>query len=596
MPNFLKLLLASCLGTLLALGALVLLGILSIGSLASQFADGEVAVKNNSVLTLDLGRVPELTNNLQRDPFSLDDDAVLGLRDLRRVLEAAAEDDDVEGVYLDASGAALMPAGALELRRALAGFRESGKFVVSHGKYYTQSGYYLASVGDGVYLNPTGLVDIRGYGSVQPFFKGTLDKLGVDANVVYAGDFKSAGEMFFRRSMSDSNRLQTREYLADLWEVYATDVAASRGLTYAQVNALAEDFRSRDDDDAVELGLVDALYYKDQVLDELRRRIGLDDDDEIATVSAEDYYGKLDDANVLAKDRVALVYAEGNIADGEGAPGTITDGQYAKLLRELRTDDRVKAIVLRVNSGGGSAMASENIWRELHLATEAGIPVVTSMGGVAASGGYYIAAPSDSIFAEPNTLTGSIGVVAIIPNVNELMNDKLGVTFDTIGTGRYTNALSPVIPYSSADMAFFQESIDEIYTLFVNRVAEGRGLPEARVRQIAKGRVWTGRDALDVGLVDRLGSLDEALAAAADLADLELDDVRVVEYPRLKSPREQLIAELTGQDEDEGEIRLGEALLRRELGDVYERVAAARQLLTGGGAPQMRMYETLELR
>ena len=595
MPTFLKLLLSSCLGTLLALCALALAGFVSVSSLVAAFGDDEVDVESNSVLVVNPTILPELTGNLPVDPFDLGAEPVLGLRELKDVIEAAAEDDAVKGIYLEADRLVAAPATLRSLRESILAFRESGKFVVSHAKYFGQGGYYLASAADAVYLNPTGLVDARGYGATIPFFKGALDKLGVDVNVVYAGDFKSAGEPFFRESISDSNRLQTREYLEDLWTIWLQDVAASRGLELADLERVTENFDVRDDDRALEYGLVDGLWYKDQVLDEIRRLIGLDDDDDIPTVSAGAYATTLDPGNLTSRERIAVVYAEGNILDGAGDPGTIGDGKYAKLIRKLRRDDKVKAIVLRVNSGGGSAMASENIWRELQLARDQGLPVVTSMGDYAASGGYYIAAGTDTILAQPNTITGSIGVVAIIPNVSAFMEERLGITFDTVNTGRASNALSPVIPYSDADLAFFDESIDEIYRLFVQRVADNRGMTPERVRELAKGRVYTGQDALALGLVDGLGDLDDAIATAARLADLDLDDARVVEYPKIKSPQEQLIAELTGDDGDERGLRVVDALLRRELGTRYETVELARSLL-GARGPQLLLLERPALR
>ena len=595
MPQFLKLLLSSCLGTLLALGTLALLGFISVSSLVSAFGDREVDVESNSVLVVAPTIIPEQTDNLPLDPFDLEADATLGLRELKAVIEAAADDDDVKGIYLDSDRVVAAPATLRSLRESILRFRESGKFVVSHAKYFGQGGYYLASAADAVYLNPTGFLDARGYGATIPFFKGTFDKLGVDVNVVYAGDFKSAGEPFFRESISDSNRLQTREYLEDLWSIWLAEVAESRGIELNLLERATEDFEIRSDDDALEFGLIDGLWYKDQVLDEVRRLVGLDDDDEIETVSAADYATTLDGANLLSRERIAVVYAEGNIVDGVGEPGSIGDAKYAKLIRELRDDEKVRAIVLRVNSGGGSAMASENIWREVQLARDEGIPVVTSMGDYAASGGYYIAAGSDSILAQPNTITGSIGVVAIIPNFSDFLDERLGITFDTVNTGSASSALSPVIPYSDNDLAFFDESIEDIYELFLQRVADNRGMTPERVAALAKGRVYTGQDALALGLVDELGDLEDAIELAARMAGLDLEDARIAEYPKLKSPQEALVAALTGQDDEPSSLRLTESLLRRELGEPYELLSEARRLSQVRG-PQLVLLERLGIR
>jgi len=592
MKNFFTFLFASCLGTLLALGALILIGAISIGSIASAFENSDVDLSPNTVLMIDASVLPELTNNIPTDPFAFDTESTPGLRSIKRAIKKAASDDDIKGIFLDVDQLSVMPATAYSLRQSIASFRESGKFVVSHSKYYSQGSYYIASVADAVYLNPTGGVDVRGYGSTMPFFKEGLDKLGVDINVFYAGDFKSAGEPFFRNTISDSNRLQTREYLNDLWEIYIKDVSASRGIDPVEFKRLTENLVVRNDKTALENKFVDALYYKDQVIDNIKERIGLDSDDKIKTVSISKYAGTLSSKNLTSKNKVAVVFAEGNIVDGSGEPGSIGDGKYAKLIRKIRQDDKVKAIVLRVNSGGGSAMASENIWRELHLAKDAGIPIVTSMGDLAASGGYYISMASDSIFAQPNTITGSIGVIGIVPNVARLMDDKLGINFDTVSTGKYSNSFSTVIPWSESDKAIVQEGVDDIYNHFIMRVKDGRNMQEAKVRRLAKGRVYTGQDALGHGLVDRLAGLQEAIESAARLADVDLEGARIVEYPKMKSPQEQIIAELTGQDDSKGDIKIMEPFLRKELGSAYEVFQQAKDLQSQQGI-QMRIPQTL---
>ena len=592
MKNFFTFLFASCLGTLLALGALILIGVVSVGSIASAFDKSDVDVQANSVLMVDMSVLPELTNNIATDPFAFDTESTPGLRTVKRAIDLAMEDDDIKGIFLDVDQLAVMPATALSLRQSLQHFRESGKFVVSHSKYYGLGSYYLASVSDAIYLNPTGGIDVRGYGATLPFFKEGLDKLGIDINVFYAGDFKSAGEPFFRNTISDSNRLQTREYLNDLWEIYVKDVSASRNIAPAEFKRLTENFIVRNDKAALEHKFVDALYYKDQVLGDIKNRLGLDEDDKIKTVSISSYSNKVKNKNLTSKSKIAVVYAEGNIVDGKGTLGSIGDGKYAKLIRKIRQDDKVKAIVLRVNSGGGSAMASENIWRELQLAKEAGIPVITSMGDLAASGGYYIAMASDSIFAQPNTITGSIGVIGIIPNVSRLMDDKMGINFDTVSTGKFSNSFTTVIPWSENDKAIVQEGVDDIYNHFILRVKDGRDMQEAKVRQLAKGRVYTGQDALGLGLIDRIAGLEEAIESAAGIADVDLEDARIVEYPKVKSPQEELIAELTGQNDDKGEIKIVEPFLRRELGSAFEVYQQAKQLQAQEGI-QMRMTETL---
>ena len=594
MSNFLKIVLGSCLGVVLAFIAVMVLGGITLAGIANSIGQSTTSIKNNSVLVFKPAEIPELTNNTAFAGFELDAEEVPGLQDILESLREAAKDDQIKGIMLDLDQASLMPATALALRQELLSFRESGKFIVAHSKAYTQNAYYLASVADGLYLNPTGYLDLRGFGSTIPFFTGAFEKLGIDVSVIYAGDFKSAGEPFFRKSISDSNRLQTREYLEDLWTIYTNDVATSRGIEPEKLRLMAENWQIDTDSTALRENLVDGLIYRDEVLDDVRRRIGLniDENEDIPSVSLVDYVKAKGKSPYKGSNRIAVVYAEGNIMDGEGEPGTITDGEYARLIRELRHKDDIDAIVLRVNSGGGSAMASENIFRELKLAKEQGIPVVTSMGGVAASGGYYIAMASDSIFAEPNTITGSIGVVAILPNVSRFMGEKLGITFDTVNTGRYSNALTPVIPYSEKDRAFLQERITEIYELFLTRVAEGRNMPIARIRELAKGRVYTGQDAKELGLVDAMGGLDRAIAAAATLAGVE-GDFKVSNYPRRKNPQEQLIEELLNQGKDD---QIKAEWLEAELSSRFGKTVAdwmKWQRLHADGRPQALMLETL---
>ena len=596
MSNFFKLLFASCLGTLLAIGGLILLGFITIGSIASAFGESEkVSVEANTVLVLNPGVVPELTDNVPRSPFDITDEHVYGLRDMVRALEMAAEDDDIKGVFLDVDRTALPPASALTLRRAIASFRESGKFVVSHALSYDQGGYFMASAADSVYLNPTGAVDVRGYGATLPYFKDGLEKAGVSVNVIYAGDFKSAGEPFLRNSLGDSNRLQTRIYLEDLWRIYTEEVSASRNIPVGEFRRLTEEFVVRDDSSALANRFVDGLLYKDQVLDGIRRRLGLDENEKINTVSLRDYASKLSIENLSADDKIAIVYAEGNISDLSEEPGSIGGDRYTKLLRQIRQDKNVKAVVLRVNSGGGSAMASENIWREIQLLREGGIPVIASMGDYAASGGYYISVACDSIYALDNTITGSIGVIGIVPNFSPLLNDKLGIHFDTVNTGRFSNAFTTVFPLTATERDYLQEGVNDIYEHFISRVAAGRNLPHQRVAALAKGRVYTGEDALTLGLVDRIGGLEDAIAAAARMADLNVEEVRLSEYPKIKEPLEVLTEQLTGQDDDDHQIRVIGPMIEREFGMDLGRLYELRTLTQARG-PQMRMLETVELR
>ncbi|MBL7802403.1 MAG: signal peptide peptidase SppA [Saprospiraceae bacterium] len=569
MNQFFKFLFASCLGTALALVLLFFLGIGLISSLAGSASQQEkVNIKPNSVLELKFTNpIPEKTNNLPMDPFAIEQDDVLGLTDMVAAIERAKTDPDIKGIYINATYLNAGKATSSVLRDALADFKTSGKFVVSYANYYTQNAYYIASVSDSILLNPVGMVDFRGLASTIMFYKGMLDKLDIEMKIFYAGKFKSATEPFRLDKMSDENRMQVREYLSGLYDVFIRDIAAGRNIPENELRRLADQYAGREAKTALENRLVDRIAYEDEAFDLMKNKIGLDKKEKLYRVSVEDYAaarGKK--TNFTVKDKIAVVYAEGTISDGtEGDPGDVYDGKYVKILRKLRQDDNVKAIVLRVNSPGGSVLASENILREIQLCRQAGKPVVVSMGDVAASGGYYIACQADSIFAEPNTITGSIGVFGIVPNLQKTMKENLGITMDTVRTGRYSAFGTPFIQFSPEEEQMIQNSIDQIYEDFLQKVATGRHMTRDQVHEIAQGRVWTGTRALEIGLVDGLGGLDRAMASAAKLANL--DKYRTVEYPRTSKGFEQFVEQLTKKDNDDEGVKGW--VVRRELGEMY---------------------------
>ncbi len=566
MNQFFKFLFASCLGVFLALVLLFGLGTVIVAAIASQ-ADKPQSVEPNTVLHLGLDKiVPEHTNNVEISPFDFQTEKVLGLHDVLRTLEMAEKDPNIKGIFLEAdnlnvSGIAMTEA----LRDGLLQFRESGKFVLAYSKYYSQGSYYLASAADEVYLNPMGMVDFRGFAAMVPFFKNMLDKIGVDMQIFYAGKFKSATEPFRLTKMSEENRLQTRAYLASTYEGFLADIATTRNTSPEALRRAAEQFTGGSATTALEAGLIDRIAYREEVLGALRQKLGLNEDDEIPSISLNAYHRSnppLKDYSV--RDKVAVLYAEGSIVDGDAPNGVIGDANYTRIIRQLRDDESIKAIVLRVNSPGGSAMASENIWNELRMTREAGIPVVVSMGDYAASGGYYIAMASDSIFAQPKTLTGSIGVFQLLPNTRELFNEKLGITFDTVKTSHFAAELTPFYELSPQAQQYLRGRTEMTYDTFLQRVAVGRSMPRDSVDAIAQGRVWSGEMALQIGLVDRLGQLEDAIASAARLANM--DTYRLVEYPRIKDPWQALIEELSGMEED-GLRSVRQALIKEELGD-----------------------------
>ncbi len=562
MGQFIKYVFASCLGVLLA--GFALFGIMGavIGGLASS-GNQAVKVSSNSILELDFSDpIPEKSNNVQRNDFALETDKVLGLHDMIKAVEAAKEDDKIKGIFLDLSSVSGGMGTKASIREALIDFKESGKFIIAYAKYYTQGSYYIASVADKVYLNPVGDMDFRGFASEVTFFKNMLDKMGVKMQVFYAGKFKGASEPYRRTDLSEENRLQIREYISGLYDIFLTDIAESRGIAKTELSRIADQMAIRSPEDALQYKLVDALGYYDEAVNELRVRLDLEEDDKLKSVNIVDYEKGVKKTNYKIKDRIAVVYAEGGINTGTGNAGTIGDEKYMKLLRKIRKDDKIKAVVLRVNSGGGSALASDNIWREMTRIKEKGKPVVVSMGDVAASGGYYIACMADKIYAEEGTITGSIGVVGAIPSAQELMNDKIGITLDTVRTGKYSAGISLGRDISEDERAVIQEGVSRVYQTFKQRVADGRGMNVEQVEQIAQGRVYTGSRALELGLVDEIGGLGDALETAAELAELE--EYRTKEYPFIKEPIQELMDQLTGKKDAQIE-----GLLQKELHDFY---------------------------
>ncbi len=571
MKQFFKFAFASCLGVFLFFVLFGVIGSVWLGRRAA--AESAKPVKPNSVLKITLDKpIPERTNNLPISFIDFKEEKTLGLTDIIRTIEAAKADDRVKGIYLELDIVPLGLSQATELRRALKDFSEAGKFIVAWSKGYTQQAYYLASVADIVALHPLGLIDLRGFGAVVPYFKHLLDKVGIQMEVFYAGNYKSATEPFRLDRMSQYNREQLHAYLDPVSKAFLREIAQDRGLTPSAIEAAVQNFDGRDAELCLERGLIDAIVWKDSVRQLIRQELGLDEADDIPVVTLGRYFPHVKDGvDYDLEDRIAIVYAEGSIVDGEGELGQIGDERYTKILRDIRHSKRVKAVVLRVNSPGGSAMASDNIWREIKLLKEAGKPVVVSMGDYAASGGYYISCNADSIFAEPNTLTGSIGVFLMMPNMSGLFREKLGITWDTVRTHEWATRLTPYFPLSKDETKVMQGLADKIYDIFLTRVAEGRGMTKEQVHAVAQGRIWSGARAKELGLVDEIGDLDRAIEAAAALAGLA--KYRITEYPRVKEPLQQLLEELVGMEESD----LAAKALQKELGvhfDTYEQVRA----------------------
>lgn len=593
MGQFIKFVFASCLGVFLAMMLLMFVGFSMVGSAAaSGLGKSKVTVKPNSVLELNFNEaIPEKTNNVPMDPYSFENEDVIGLHDMVKAIEAAKDDANIKGIFIDATSASGGFATRSSLREALVDFKESGKFITAYSEHYSQSGYYLASVADEVFVHPVGMgflgaIDFRGFSSMRAYYKEALDKLGVKMNVYYVGKFKSATEPYRMNKMSEENRKQVREYLQPLYNNFIADIAASRDMSAAELKDIANDWKVKNPEDAVTYGLADKIGYRDEVITSIKERMGLEEDDKIKKISLKQYASTTNSTDFSIKDKVAVIYAEGGINSGEETPGSIMDKHYTEIIRKLRKDKKVKAMVLRVNSGGGSALASENIWREFTLAKKEGKPVVVSFGDVAASGGYYIACMADKIYAEPNTITGSIGIFGMIPNANELLKNKLGINYDTVNIGKYASSINIFHDQTPQEAAIVQKSLDEGYEIFLDRVAKGRNMTRDQVHEVAQGRVWTGVKAKELGLVDEIGGLQSAMDHAAKLA--EIDAFRIAEYPKVKDPYQQLMERFLKPESAKA------AILQKELGDFYPFYKDVQEIINTKG-PQARLPFVLQV-
>jgi protease-4 len=505
-----------------------------VGNIASQ---DRPRVYPSSVLVINLSETfPEMG---REDPFRIlqgEEPQVPSLYDAIRLIRHAANDKKVEGILLQANGNGNGYAASAELRAALSDFKASGKFILAHADIMPQGAYDIASVANQVYLHPKGFMQWSGYHVTYAFFKGLLDKLEIEPQIFYAGKFKSATEPFRTDKMTDENRLQTRVWLEDLYGEFIQRIANARSVDSAELRRLAEQGLVRTATDALSYKLVDQLKYDDEVKDEIKDRLGLDKYAKINFIS----FGTYMAATNLSQGRgekIALIVAEGNIVDGKGDQSSIGGDRYRSLLRKARLDQSVKAIVVRINSGGGSALASETIWREMSLA-RAEKPVIVSFGDVAASGGYYMAMGADSIFALPSTITGSIGVFGILPNMEGFFKNKLGISFDAVRTAPMADAGAIYRPLTEEEKQMMQAGVDLVYDQFKARVVDGRKLDSTFVDSIAQGRVWTGHRALGIGLIDRYGGISDAIASAAAMAELE--SYRVAVYPEPQSLIEQI--------------------------------------------------------
>ena len=562
MKQFLKYFFASTLGTVVGfvliifLSGLILAGIIGTAIMAGK-SDSEVKVKPNSVLVFDLSKI--IVERTPENPFEniqiegLGGSNGLELSDFIMALDAAAKDSNIKGILIRGAYFSGGMATMQTVRDHIVQFKDSSnKFVMAYEEAYTQGAYYVASASDEVYMFQEGALDFRGLRTEIAFLKGTMDKLGIDATIIKGPNniYKSAVEPLYRENMSEPNKLQIQRIIDNVWGEMLADIGASRGISVDEFNRIADEMAIKKPEDAKSLGLIDDLVYYDQIQSNLRVKLGIEEDDDIEAISIAKYskvarrnIDKSDDTSWELKDEVAVIYAVGGINSGEGDEENIGSETLAKAIREARLDEDVKAIVLRVNSPGGSALASDVIWRETVLAGEAK-PFIVSFGDVAASGGYYISANADRIFAMPNTITGSIGAFGVIPNLRGFFNEKLGMTFDGVKTNKHADFGSLARDFDEAEISLLNGYLEQIYTEFVEKVADGRGASYQMIDSIGRGRVWTGGDALNNGLVDEIGGLEDAIAYAAEMA--ELSDYDILELPKKSDPFEKFMKDFGG--------------------------------------------------
>lgn len=525
MKDFIKYTMATVVGLVLVS---IIMGILTFVSMAGMIASEGMSspIEKKSVLRITLkGSITERAG--EENPLSKlggETTQQIALDQALQALEKAAKNDKIEGIYMEGGILSAYPAEVQELRQALLEFKKSGKWIIAYADTYSRSAYYLCSVADKVYLNPIGMLDWSGLSSNPMFFTGLMKKLGIKMQVFKVGTYKSAVEPYIAEQMSDANREQVSSYQQSIWNNMLKDVAKSRKTTAEALNSLADSLTILSGPEAsVKGGLVDKLCYQDEVKKILKNKAKMEEDESLRFVSISDV-ALSEELNDKVDDEIAVYYAYGEIKEditgGFAQESAITSKQMTKDLQELREDDDVKAVVLRVNSPGGSAYASEQIWREVQLLSKEK-PVIVSMGALAASGGYYISCGANKIFAEPTTLTGSIGIFGMIPDATELLTDKLGLSFDVVKTNAHSDFGAMGRPLNESECRLMQAYINQGYELFTGRVAQGRNISQDSVKAVAEGRVWTGEQAMKIGLVDKLGNLNDAIAAAAKAAKIE---------------------------------------------------------------------------
>ena len=537
------------------------------GALSTALVSGNnTKVNENTILTIDLNQLiserSELKiNNNIITPF----ETTLGLKEIKSSLKKAINDDKIKGLLLNTENIMIGIASLDELRSALSDFKKSGKFIYAYAENYSQKSYYLSTVADKILLYPEGMVDFRGLSSELMFFKNAIDKLEVDVQIIRGSNntFKSAVEPFMYEKMSPANRKQIKKLLDDIWKNMIYNIKDERDISLEDLNEIADSIYCNNAENTLKHKLVDVLAYEDELDSIIKVNNGMEYDKEVHFLDFKKYMSndisnKLEELNINTKN-IAVIYAVGEIISGESGQGKMGSETIVKAIRKAKNDSLIKAVVLRVNSPGGSALASETILREMELA-KMSKPVVVSMGDVAASGGYYISCKADTIVANPTTITGSIGVFGMLLNLEKMMENKLGITTDRVKTNQYADLGSPTRALTTSERDIIQNQVERIYDTFITNVSEGRNMTKAEVDAIGQGRVWTGEDAKELGLVDVLGGLEDAIEIAADMANLE--NYRISNFPKLKNPIEEIFEDLGAQ--------VTTSLVKKELGESYK--------------------------
>ena len=547
--------------------------------IASVGSSNTVSIKDNTILKLNLEKT--IQEQAADNPFDMFGDefsqyyqSSIGLDDILACIKSAATDPKIKGIYINTSSVGAAPATLKEIHDALVEFKKSGKFIYAYSDNYSQGAYYISSVADKITMSSTGLIEFKGLAMQVMFYKGLLDKLDIDMQVIRHGKFKSAVEPYLMDKMSEANREQMTLLANTLWNTMLEDMAESRNIDKDQLNLIADGLFIGTAAKAIESKLVDKACYKSDVAQDLKQLVGVTEDKDLHLTTLGDYRKSIKAETNVAKDEIAVIYAVGQITGGKSSDDSMGSETMVKLIKEAYTSEKVKAIVLRVNSPGGDGTASDIIWHEIEQAKKAGKIVVTSMGDYAASGGYYISCNSNYIIAQPNTLTGSIGVFGLIPSFQRALKNKLGVTIDAVTTNKHSDAAGVMRPLNAEETAVYQDFIDDFYGVFTQRVADGRGMEQSAVDEIGQGRVWAGADALKIGLVDALGNIDDAVAKAAELANL--DSYKLTYYPKKKD----FWTKLMEKTSEENNIQ---AAIKHELGDQYYIYQGLKQLKKAEG-------------